>query len=76
MTEPTRPRPARQVKRRSRLRAIEGVVGTAAAELMRGIAMMGGAGLVGYGAWLAWAPAGFIAGGVLLLAGVWLHDRE
>lgn len=27
-----------------------------------------GAGLVAYGAWLAWAPAGFVVAGVFLLA--------
>jgi hypothetical protein len=27
-----------------------------------------GAGLVSYGAWLAWAPAGFVVAGVFLLA--------
>lgn len=34
-----------------------------------------GAGLIAYGAWLVYHPAGFIVGGVLLLAGaVYLGD--
>jgi hypothetical protein len=31
-----------------------------------------GAGLLSYGAWLVYAPAGFIVGGVLLLAAGWM----
>jgi len=34
-----------------------------------------GAGLVAYGAWLIFAPAGFITGGTLLLAGALLLSR-
>lgn len=35
------------------------------------VAMVSGLGLLTYGAWLAWSPAGFIVPGVLLLvAGV------
>lgn len=32
-------------------------------------------GLVSYGAWLVYHPAGFISAGTLLLAGVVLHGR-
>lgn len=43
-----------------------------AAIIYRGIrndvALLGGLALVTYGAWLAWAPAGFIVPGILLLA--------
>lgn len=46
-----------------------------AGEVARGAAMLAGAGLLAYGAWLAWRPAGAMAGGLLLLAGLWLHDR-
>ena len=35
--------------------------------LLRDAAGLGGAGLCSYGAWLIYQPAGFIAGGVLLL---------
>ena len=34
-----------------------------------------GASLVAYGAWLVFPPAGFITGGVLLLAGALLLSR-
>lgn len=36
--------------------------------VVRDILALAGAALVAYGAWLIYAPAGFIAGGVLLLA--------
>jgi hypothetical protein len=40
-----------------------------------------GAGIIGiatlsYGAWLAWHPAGFIAGGALLVAGAWISGSR
>jgi ABC-type protease/lipase transport system fused ATPase/permease subunit len=38
------------------------------AALARDLAGLAGAGLVAYGAWLVYRPAGFIAGGVLLIA--------
>lgn len=31
-----------------------------------------GAGLIAYGAWLIYQPAGFMVAGVLLLSGAWL----
>jgi hypothetical protein len=36
---------------------------------------IGGAGLIAYGAWLVYAPAGFIIGGILLLAGAVMTAR-
>ncbi len=33
---------------------------------------LAGAGLIAYGAWQVYHPAGFIVGGVLLVAGAWL----
>jgi hypothetical protein len=42
-------------------------------EFMRDFAGLAGAGLVSYGAWLVYAPAGFVVGGLLLLAGAVLH---
>lgn len=73
---------ARQIRdRRRHARAVRlRRIGEAAAaglhELVRAAAALGGAGLVAYGAWLAWPPAGFLVGGALLIAGVWLHDRN
>ncbi len=32
-------------------------------------------GLIAYGAWLAWAPLGFIVGGALLALAAYLYDR-
>lgn len=37
--------------------------------------MVAGAGVVSYGAWLVYAPAGFIVGGVLLMAGGYITAR-
>lgn len=42
--------------------------GRARAFLIADVALIGGAGLLSYGAWLVFPPAGFIASGVLLLA--------
>jgi hypothetical protein len=39
---------------------------------VRDIAGLGGVGLVSYGAWLIYPPAGFITGGFLLIVGVLL----
>lgn len=39
------------------------------------IALLGGAGLVAFGAWQVYPPAGPITGGVLLIAGVILRAR-
>lgn len=38
-------------------------------------AFVAGLGLVAYGAWLAWQPAGFMVAGVLLLAVVVAYVR-
>lgn len=37
--------------------------------------LLGGAAAISYGAWLIYAPAGFIAGGALLIAGGVLMAR-
>jgi hypothetical protein len=36
---------------------------------------LGGFALIAYGAWLAWAPLGFIVGGTLLALVAYLVDR-
>ncbi len=36
--------------------------------ILRDVCAFGGIGLIAYGAWLAYPPAGFIAPGVLLVA--------
>lgn len=40
--------------------------------LVRDAVGLGGAGLVAYGTWLVYQPAGFIVAGILLLLGAWL----
>lgn len=73
-----------QVDWHARWRAVRAAVGSllaavwaavcAAVRVLRGlddvndVLHVAGAGLVSVGAWMAWPPAGFLVGGVLLLA--------
>lgn len=43
-------------------------------QTIRDLVALAGAGLVAFGAWRVYPPAGFIVGGVLLVAGAWLHQ--
>lgn len=43
--------------------------------LVRDVTGLAGAGLVSYGAWLVYVPAGFVTGGVLLMAAALLAAR-
>lgn len=45
------------------------------ATVLRDAAGVIGAGAISYGAWLAWAPAGFVVGGGFLLALAWLTSK-
>ena len=45
-------------------------------DLLRDLAGLAGVAAIGYGAWLAWPPAGFMVGGALVLAGVLLSARQ
>ncbi|MGD9879427.1 MAG: hypothetical protein AB7U95_04745 [Reyranella sp.] len=47
-------------------------VATAVPGLLRDLAGLSGVGLVAYGAWLIFPPAGFIVGGTLLILGALL----
>jgi hypothetical protein len=49
---------------------------TAVPELALNLVGFAGAGLIAYGAWLIYQPAGFITGGVLLLGGALLIARR
>jgi len=46
--------------------------GVAVPGLLRDLAGLSGVGLVAYGAWLVYPPAGFIVGGSLLIVGALL----
>ena len=48
------------------------VVAVAMPGLMRDVAGLGGVGLVSYGAWMIYPPAGFITAGILLIVGTLL----
>ena len=48
------------------------VVAVAMPGLMRDVVGLCGVGLVSYGAWMIYPPAGFIAGGFLLIVGALL----
>jgi hypothetical protein len=50
-------------------------VGPGIEAVLEALALLGGAALVAYGAWEAYAPAGPIVGGVLLIAGAILRAR-
>ena len=45
------------------------VVAVAMPGLMRDVAGLGGVGLISYGAWMIYPPAGFITAGILLIVG-------
>ncbi len=45
------------------------VVAVAMPGLIRDVAGLGGVGLVSYGAWMIYPPAGFITAGILLIVG-------
>ncbi|MFF3891388.1 hypothetical protein [Streptomyces sp. NPDC001914] len=47
---------------------LAGVAGLAVGAAWRALPGLAGLGLVAYGAWLAWPPAGFMTAGVLVLA--------
>lgn len=47
---------------------LAGAAGTAVGALWRALPALLGVGLVSFGAWLAWPPAGFMTAGVLVLA--------
>ena len=57
------------------IRFIADLVIVATPHVLLNGAGLAGVGLIGYGAWLIYAPAGFIAWGVLLLAGAILAAR-
>ena len=46
--------------------------GRAIPSMLRDAAGLCGVGLITYGAWLIYPPAGFITGGILLVVGVYL----
>lgn len=52
----------------ARWAGVAGAVGMAVGALWRALPGFAGLALVSYGAWLAWPPAGFLSGGVLVLA--------
>lgn len=45
-------------------------------QLIIDLAGLAGATAIAYGAWLIYEPAGFIVGGMLLLAAAWLGARS
>ncbi|MFD7774268.1 hypothetical protein [Streptomyces sp. NPDC059753] len=52
----------------ARWAAFAGAVGMAVGALWRALPGLAGLGLISYGAWLAWPPAGFLSAGALVLA--------
>lgn len=50
------------------------VFGTGIGSATRNLCVLGGAGSIAYGAWMIYEPAGFIVGGILLIAGSVVHE--
>ncbi len=50
-------------------------LGPALGSTFEALLLIGGAGLIAYGAWQAYPPAGPIVGGVLIIVGVILRQR-
>lgn len=57
------------------LRRLGAAVAAGGGIVLRDLAGIAGAGSISYGAWLIAPAAGFIVGGILLIAGAWLHAR-
>ncbi len=51
------------------VRSIGAAIAVAVPVLVRDLAGLGGAGLIAYGVWLIHPPSGFIAAGLMLVAG-------
>lgn len=51
-------------------------LGIAAPALIRSAIGISGAGLISYGAWSIYEPAGYIVGGILLICGVILSEMS
>lgn len=62
--------------RAARLRLVGETVMGAWFFVVRDLASLAGIALMSYGAWLAYAPAGYITGGVLLLAAAWISASK
>lgn len=65
-------REMRRQVRRARMALIAETVAAGWGFMLRDVGGLAGVGLVSYGAWDAYHPAGFIVGGALLLAGAWI----
>lgn len=68
------PKRGRVERLASAWRSAAGNCAAAAGHTVRAAPGLAGLGLLSYGAWLAWEPAGFMAAGVLVLADV-VADR-
>ena len=65
-------RELRRQARRARMALIAETVAAGWGFMLRDVGGLAGVGLVSYGAWEAYHPAGYIVGGALLLAGAWI----
>jgi len=50
-------------------------LGPGLAGLLEALLLLLGAGLISYGAWLVYVPAGFITAGTIIIAGIILRAR-
>ncbi len=59
-----------------RCRTFLAIAGRVVPKFLRDCIGLAGVASISYGAWLAWPPAGYVAGGSLALVGVLLSTRS
>jgi hypothetical protein len=69
-------REARRRARQARIRLVEETIAAGWGFVLRDLGGLAGAGLLAYGAWQSYPPAGYLVGGALLLAGAWIAGRK
>jgi hypothetical protein len=69
-------RTARRRARQARMRLLEETIAAGWGFVMRDLGGLAGAGLLAYGAWQTYPPAGYLVGGAILLAGAWIAGRK
>lgn len=71
-----RMREARRRTRVARLRLVAEAVAASWHFVLRDIGGLAGIGLLSFGAWQAYQPAGYIVAGALLLVGAWIAGSK
>lgn len=69
-------RQAQRRARQARIKLLEERIAAGWGFVLRDLGGLAGAGLLAYGAWQTYPPAGYLVGGALLLAGAWIAGRK